>query len=209
MAALAEQPTFELPQDITAEDAAWARISTPFGADKLRAFLADPQRLLRINPLLEFQEWSQPGPGRYHMTIRNLSNGKDLATDISIEESPEGIRLIYAEGLKACTLLRVEPNGETADLLLVDDYGRLSEEERRARLDEVDKSLEAWARGIREYLVGMRRWSWFPPWRWYMRRLWQPMKPSARRISSMLIWITALEFVAFLAVVAIFVARSV
>jgi hypothetical protein len=86
----------------------------------------------------------------------------------------------------------------------VDDYSRLPAAEREQRMDEVDRSLTAWGRGLYTYLAQVRRWGWCPPWRWYMRRLWVPMKPMARRISWMLIMINAVFFVLFLLVALIF-----
>ena len=43
-----------------------------------------------------------------------------------------------------------------------------------------------------------------PGWKFYMRRIWQPMKPMARRICFILMVVTAAEFIVFLLVFAVF-----
>jgi hypothetical protein len=89
--------------------------------------------------------------------------------------------------------------------VIVDDYEGLPEAERAARLAEVDKSLLAWGRALRKYFLRLARWSWVPGWRWYLRRVWIPMRPMARRI-VWLIWIvTLLEFAFFLFLILILV----
>ncbi|MES9902269.1 MAG: hypothetical protein ABW168_06250 [Sedimenticola sp.] len=50
-----------------------------------------------------------------------------------------------------------------------------------------------WGEDLQAYLVHWNRWSGFAPWRWYMRRIWLPMKPSARRITYILLWISLVE----------------
>ncbi|HLD14446.1 MAG TPA: hypothetical protein VJB18_07005, partial [Burkholderiales bacterium] len=85
-----------------------------------------------------------------------------------------------------------------------DDYDRLSEAERAQRVAEVDKSLSAWGEALRTYFLRLQRWSWLPGWRWYLRRVWVPMKPSARRIVWLLYLITVVEFFFFLFVLLIY-----
>ena len=58
---------------------------------------------------------------------------------------------------------------------------------------------------MRVYFKRMKRWSWLPGWRWYIHRVWVPMKPSARRIVWLLYLITVAEFFFFLFVLLIFV----
>ena len=69
-------------------------------------------------------------------------------------------------------------------------------DERRARAGEIDLSLNAWGRALHSYFGAWARWRWLGPWRWYMRRVWQPMKPSARRIVWMIWVISAFELFA-------------
>ncbi len=187
------------------QDSAWVAIETPFDAGQLKDFLDDIERLYRINSLIEFEEWRNNGNGKYLFKVKNLSNGKSLETDLDVEADEGGVNASYSSGLKRATQFRIKPNPDgLASLVITDDYGGLPAEEREARIDEVDKSLVQWGHDIHRYLHQWKRWSWLPGWRWYMRRVWQPMKPSARRISYMLIMITLAEFVLFLFVFMIF-----
>jgi len=193
----------ELP--VAAEDAAWIRVDTLLDAARLRRFCENLERLYRINPLLEFKSWRQTGPDRHHVELNNLSNGREESLDLTRETlSDLEFRVHYAQGIKSCTWFRIEPHEHGSALLIVDDYSRLPQEEREKRLEEVDRSLTAWGRGLYTYLRFEKRWSWFPPWRWYMRRMWVPMKPMARRVSWMLILINGVFFVLFLFIALIF-----
>ena len=187
------------------EDAAWVTIETPFEAAKLRSFLEDVERLYRINSLLVFEELRQTGDNQYFLKAKNLSNGKLIETSLDLEPADDGITVRYSHGLRNATTFRVEaqPDG-TAKLVVTDDYSGASLTEREARIDEVDKSLVQWGRSLHRYLQQWKRWSWVPGWKFYMRRIWQPMKPMARRIAFLLIVITVAEFVIFLFVFTIF-----
>jgi hypothetical protein len=187
------------------EDAAWVTIETPFDAAELRSFLDDVERLYRINSLLVFEDWRQTGETGYRLRAKNLSNGRLLDTELDVEATSDGITVRYSEGLKAATRFRVEPQPDgSAKLIVTDDYSGTAPDEREARIDEVDKSLVEWGRNLHRYLHQWKKWSWAPGWKFYMRRVWQPMKPMARRICFILIVVTAAEFVLFLLVFAIF-----
>ena len=187
------------------QDAAWVTIETPFDADWLEEFIGDIERLYRINSLMEFQELHQTSHGEYHLDAKNLSNGKTLETNLSIIPGKNKVHVIYSDGLKTSTKFHInlKPGGK-AELVITDEYGGTSPKEREARIDEADKSLVQWGRDIHRYLRLWKRWSRVPGWKWYMRRVWQPLKPSARRISFMLIMITLVEFIIFLMIFAIF-----
>ena len=187
------------------QDVAWVTIETPFDGGHLKDFLGDIERLYRINSLTEFEEWRNNGNGKYLFRAKNLSNGKNVETGLDVAVSESGVNVSYSSGLKTATRFRTEPNADgLASLVITDDYGGTPAEVRKSRIDEVDKSLEQWGRDIHRYLHQWKRWSWLPGWRWYMRCVWQPMKPSARRISFMIIMITLAEFVMFLFVFLIF-----
>jgi hypothetical protein len=177
------------------------RVATPLSVKSLREFCRDLERLYRINPLLEFIEWRKIGPNQYYLGANNLSNDQEIATEIYREESNEGFKLSYSKGLKSATFIRIEKDFQRSALVLIDDYSGLSEAERTQRLAEVDRSLEHWGRELFRYLQIWQRWHWFPPFRWYMRRVWQPMKPSARRIAYMLIVVSLFELLAFFVIV--------
>ncbi len=187
------------------EDAAWVTIETPFDAVELRPFLDDVERLYRINSLLVFEDWRQIDATHYRLQAKNLSNDRLLDLELDVETDDDGIVVRYSEGLKTATRFRVEPRPDgSANLIVTDDYSGTSPDEREARIDEVDKSLVEWGRSLHRYLRQWKKWSWVPGWKFYMRRVWQPMKPMARRICFILIVVTAAEFVAFLFVFTIF-----
>jgi hypothetical protein len=181
-----------------AEDRAWATIRTALRPADLRAFCRDLERLYRINPYIEFRVWKETAPGQVHTEFRNLSNQRDYSLDLRlVPESDSTFSVRYAQGIKAATHFEIQVTGQGSNLTITDDYSRLTTQERTQRLDEVDKSLPAWGQAIFDYLRRHQRWGWIAPWRWYMRRVWVPMKPSARRIVWLLVLITAVEFLFF------------
>lgn len=202
----------DLTPPLPSEDIAWVRIATPLSTENLHEFCRDLERLLRINPMLEFIDWRQIAPNRYYLKAKNLSNDKIIATELNSEETKDGFKISYSEGIKSATIIRIERNqedkGNGAILVLIDDYSRFTESERKQRLAEVDSSLETWGKYLYSYLQNWQRWYWFPPYRWYMRHVWQPMKPSARRIAYMLIIITLFELLAFLVIVGVKIANA-
>lgn len=177
------------------EDKAWASFQTPLSAEALREFCQDIERLFRINPFLEFEEWRQSGKQEYRFSGRNLSQQEPFAfaLTLNIEPTQDGLLIRYDQGIKRNTHLAVEPAPEGSKLTITEDYSGLSEEERQTRLHEVDKSLSTWANDLQAFISLWQRWSWLAPWRWYMRRIWQPLKPMGRRIVYMFIWITIVE----------------
>jgi len=187
------------------EDAAWVTIETPFSSAELRTFLDDIERLYRINPMLEFEEFQQTGDRQYQLKAKNLSNGKPLETGLEVKYSDDSVTVRYNAGLKSSTSFRVDDEaGGCAKLVVTDDYSGSSLAERESRIDEVDKSLMYWGNSLYRYLHQWKRWSWLPGWQFYMCKIWQPMKPAARRISYILIIITLAEFVLFLMVFTVF-----
>lgn len=203
---MTETHTTEVPPiPVDADDAAWACVNTPLPAERLIAFCRkDVERLFRINPMYEFEAWTPSEGGSTCFKARNLSNDQTIDTELQIEQLDTGLRVVYLSGLKRSTEFRVETTPEGSRLAVVEEYRELDETEREARIGEVDKSLVPWANYLQEYLVKWNRWGWFPPWRWYMRKVWQPMTPSARRITYMILWITFAEIIAFLLVFLVF-----
>jgi hypothetical protein len=193
-------------------DRAWVRIATGLSPAALLAFCQDAERILRINSMYEFEEWRAEGEGRFFMQVRNLSNGHNFATHIRAEPCSDGLRIVYATGLKTATEFRVEPAGPDdkpaasggGTLVVIDDYSGTPEADRRARAGEIDKSLVWWGHDLHRYLRHWARWSGFGPWRWYMHRVWLPMKPKARRITFVLIVITVFELLVGVLAIAFF-----
>lgn len=197
-------PPLSVPLDST--DVAWVAVPAPQPPEVLAALLRDVEAILRVNPFLTFSVWQPIGAGRFHAEFDNESNGQKVAVDIEVEPGPGlGLTLRYASGLKRRTVFAIEPLGSGSRLVIVDDYEGVPAAERQQRLAEVDKSLLAWGHALRKYFLRLKRWGWLPGWRWYLRRVWVPMKPSARRI-VWLIWIvTLLEFAFFLFLILILV----
>jgi hypothetical protein len=188
------------------EDAAWVTIESPFDKAWMRRFIADTERVMRINSLMEYTAWDDEGGGAFRISGKNLGLDREFLNRLVTETLDDGVRVLYDTGLKASTTFRLEP-GKTPDssiLVITDDYSAVPAEERAQRLDEVDSTLVRWGHDIHRYLRQWKRWSSVPGWRWYMNRVWLPAKPSIRRISFMLIAITTLEFITFLAVFLIF-----
>jgi hypothetical protein len=188
------------------EDAAWVTIETPLSLEQLRIFIRDPERLFRINSLLEIERWEMLANDRIAFEAFNLSNGRHLKSELSLEWIDKGWRINYDSLLKRSTSVRLAPaKNHGSTLIITDDYAGVEESQRRQRLDEVDHSLNQWGRDLHTYLQSWQRWSWLPLWRWYMQRVWQPMKPSARRITRMIVWITLAEMALVLLLIAILV----
>lgn len=199
-------PAAPPPLDINLQDAAWVRVPTTLAPEALSALLADTAVLLRLNPYYYFKTWRQVAPDRLEVAFENQSNNQSLTTGITATPGPgSGMTLAYDTGLKRRTFFSVETTDGGSTLVITDDYGGWTEEERKQRENEIDKSLLAWGEAFRVYLLRIQRYSRIPGWRWYMRRVWMPMKPSARRIVWLLYLITVVEFAFFLFVLLIWV----
>ena len=197
-------PAPKLPTD--SRDVAWVAIPALQPPAELAPHLRDVEVLLRVNPYYYFSAWRKIGPDAYHVELENQSNQQKLALDLYVTPGPEqGLTISYRQGLKKRTYFTIEPLGTGSRLVITDDYEAVPESEREARMSEVDKSLKAWGEALRLYFLRLKRWSWVPGWRWYMRRVWVPMKPSARRIVWLLFLITVVEFLFFLFVLLIYV----
>jgi hypothetical protein len=186
------------------EDSAWVTVPTPWPVDELRGFCGDLEMLFRLNPYYYFERWETLGPDRFRAQFENQSNKQKLSVEIERNAGPDaGFTVLYQGSLKRRTLFVPEPATQGSQLTVIDDYAGLSHEEREQRMAEVDKSLLAWGEALRVYFLRLKRWSWIPGWRWYMRRVWAPMKPSSRRIVWLLYLITVAEFFFFLFVLLI------
>ena len=182
-------------QTTQSEDAAWASFQTLLSRDELQKFCRDVERLFRINPYLEFSQWEQTGDHQFHFSGKNSSQEPafEFSYLLSVMETSDGMVINYQGGLKTSTTFKIEPGDQGAKLTIIEDYSGSTKEERETRLNEVDKSLLTWANNLQRYLYNWHRWSWLALWRWYMRRIWQPLKPMGRRIVYMFIWISIVE----------------
>ncbi len=190
---------------VPSRDAAWVTVPVPQDAGTLARLCRDVEVLYRVNPYSYFSVWKQTGPASYHAEFENQSNQQKLVLDFEVAPGPgPGFTVNYAGGLKKRTLFTIEPAAAGSRLIITDDYEGLTTEERAARSAEADKSLHAWGVALRAYFLRLKRWSWLPGWRWYIRRVWIPMKPSARRIVWLFYLITVAEFFFFLFVLLIY-----
>jgi len=153
------------------------------------------ERLFRINPYLEFEKWEKKSQQTYNMIAINRSQTPSFKIDtkLKVQNLINGLEIRYSNGIKSSTMLFVEPANQGSKLTITDNYEPKSKQERLAHLHEVDKSLTKWAEEIQQYLIHWKRWSWFAPWRFYKQYVWQSMKPSGRRITYMLLWISVIE----------------
>ncbi len=192
------------PVDST--DAVWASFPVSFPPDVVHRHCRDVEALYRVNPYYYFDVWRKTGPDTFHVEFENQSNKTRLALDlIAIPETGYGLTVVYAGGIKKRTVFAIEPAREGSRITITDDYDLLPPAEREERKSEVDKSLKAWGESLRVYFLRLKRWSWLPGWSWYLRRVWIPMKPSARRIVWLIYLITVAEFFFFLFVLLIYV----
>ena len=166
-------------------DAAWVVLETPLAPAELAAFCGDLERLYRINPFLEFASWEQSAPDRFRAEVLNHSNGQRTVMAATVSRmSDRALRVDYLEGIKKNTCFEVQPTPDGSRLTITDEYAPTGAGARDAA---VDRSLHAWGVALKAYLERDRRWGWIPLLRWYMQRVWLPMKPAARRITFLVL----------------------
>jgi hypothetical protein len=176
-------------------DAAWVILDTPLDPAALAAFCGDVQRLYRTNPFLEFIAWEQEAPDRFRAEILNHSNGRrSVVRGCVTRPSGQTLRVDYAEGLKKSTRFEIQPAPGGSRLTITEEYGPAGAEQ----AGEVDRSLHAWGVALKAHLERDRRWGWLPLYRWAVERVWLPMKPSARRI-TFLVLVIAIADIALIA----------
>lgn len=176
------------------DNTAWATLNTPLSVPALVAFCHDVERLFRINPMLEFKQWVSLGNQRYKIMGRNTSQEQafDFDFEMQIQQRADGVEISYDNGIKTRTSIDILPSAHGSQLKITDFYADDVQAD-SPELKLVDKSLVPWAQYLQQFLMLWHRWSRFGLWRWYMRRIWQPMKPSGRRITYILLWISVVE----------------
>ena len=190
---------------VASSDAAWVAIPSPLPVSGLAELCRDVEAIFRVNPYWYFESWEQTGPATYRTEFDNQSIPQRVAIDFEIVPGPgQGYTVNYRHGIKKRTVFTIEPCAQGSRLTITDDYESLPEPDRSVRTHEVDKSLPAWGEALRRYFMRQRRWSWLPGWRWYMRRVWVPMKPSSRRVVWLIYLVSVAEFFFFLFVLLIY-----
>ena len=168
-------------------DAAWMVLETPLQASELATFCRQLETLYRINPFLEFDAWQQRTPREFRAEFRNHSNGQRVVLDGCVtRESAHAWHIDFAGGLKQSTRFEIEPRPDGSRLTITDQY-RSPEKGVAFAASEVDRSLNAWGVALKAYLERDRRWGWLPMYRTFMRKVWLPMKPAARRITFLVL----------------------
>lgn len=187
-------------------DLASAETELPIAPATIAAFLADVERLLRLNPLLVIERWTPEGPGCFRLVARNESNEQLVDTPVDIEQDATGLTLRYASGLKQATRLRVESVPQGTRLVVTEHYPRI-EDAQDPRVVEVDKSLLPWVAALRRHLLQRARWGRlpliFPVWQWWHEGVMLSMAPRNRRIVRLIVWLSAIEFVVFIGMVVV------
>lgn len=192
---------------IDSGDAAWVSVTTTLPVEQVRQICADIEVIMRLNPYYFFDSWQQQGDS-YEVKYRNQSNNQEIQQSFTVNSDTNELEVIYENSIKNKTVLRIERRDNGTQLTLIDDYSHLGAQEREQRSHEADKSLQAWGESIYTYFERLTKWSWIPGWRTYMRRVWIPMKPSARRVVWFLYLITLAEFAFFLLILAIWVVEQ-
>lgn len=185
-------------------DAAWVVIDTPLDPERLANFCRDLERLYRINPYQEFRHWRNRDASHFDAAFHNLSNAREFDLQLTLDRRSELEFVVYYDrGIKRHTRFQIEPGRVGSRLKITDDYGAAAS---GATVDtgEVDRSLHAWGVALHEYLRREARWGRFAAWRWYMRRVWVPMKPAARRITFIILMVTLAEIALIALVIAIY-----
>lgn len=181
-------------------NAAWVEAEIPLAPAALLEFLADHERFWRLNPWLAIESWHDEGDG---FTLRAHNETNDLRLDVRVwrETLPDGFRVRYGSGLKQSSEVAVTARGAGSLLRVVERYAPLDDAD-DPRAAETDKSLVPWIAALRRHLLARARWGRIPGWRWWNERFMLSMPPRQRGIVRMILWVTSIEFVVFVAAVA-------
>jgi hypothetical protein len=177
------------------ENKAWAEFKTPFSKSILIDFCRDIEQLFRINPYVEIINWEKLNSNDYSIELINHSQEPAfvLKTDMHVLETSNGLIINYVSGIKTNTQIQIEEIPEGSKLTITDHYSLKKTGLQQDDLKKVDKSLTKWAEEIQIFLIQWKHWAWLLPWKYYKQYIWIRMKPSARRVSYMLIIISLIE----------------
>lgn len=181
-------------------DNAWVRVEILASFDEAEAFCRNPEHLFRLNPCLDFEYWQWLSPTAAKVRWFNDSNQIHFQAELVFEVLATGWVCHWQEGIKARTRLEILAEPCKTILMITDEYADIDEAQKRARLQEVDKSLSAWGKGVRDYFQSIARYGWIPGGRFYLSSIWLGLKPRTRRILFMLSWATVADLALFLLV---------
>ncbi|MEO5348796.1 MAG: hypothetical protein H7836_04025 [Magnetococcus sp. YQC-3] len=183
-------------------NSSWITVHLPWmGPEQVAAFVDNLPFLFRLNPFLRLDHWqAEPIPLQNgwsaEIKFLNEMNGLAATRRITLESLPQGWRVHYGSGLKACLEITWQPHATVGSQLTLEEvYHPLPDgQEREILAREVDHSLLPWGAAVRRHLLWQSRLGWCPPVRWYLQ--WLPsLTPSQRRITRLLLWSTLLEMV--------------
>lgn len=149
--------------------------------------------------MLNVRHWRFLDANRYFFAGQNISQPMpfDFELILTVRQLSNGLQIEYDQGVKSRTTFTIGPiralPGSSSSLTITDYYDGLPESERVQQIHRIDKSISIWAHDLQRYLFNWHRWSNYRLWRWYMQRIWQPMTPMGRRITAILLWVTAFE----------------
>lgn len=195
-----------MAEPVSADNAAWVGIELPLAPQQALDYVRNIERLLRLNPHLDIDRFAGEAEGRYRLEGLNEMNGLAVSCGLTLQDGgADGFSLRYDSGLKLATEVKAAARGGGTLLTVRETY---RQPENEAQLAEVDRSLTPWGIAVRRHFLGLARWGRLPGYRWWRERIWLSMRPRERRIVRLIAWITALEFVVFLLVLAILVIES-
>lgn len=198
-------PSAEEGREESPDNAAWVDIDLPQPAHEMAAYLRDVERLLRLNPHLEFRRIAAV-PGGLELEALNEMNGRAVSQRLTFRKiGPWSFALDCDRGLKQSIEVTVEARGAGSRLRILEAYRQPQND---AELAEIDRSLTPWGQSLRRHFVGLARWGRLPGYRWWHERIWPNMRPRERRIVRLIAWIAVLEFAFFLLVLAVYVAEA-
>lgn len=187
-------------------DAAWAAVELAVPVDSVCKLLDDPLLLLRLNPCMEFEHLDRLPGGRLSLAAFNESNDCRLVTEVELTHQPEPPQLVlrYAQGIKRESRFQVEATAAGTRLTITEVYA--TPNTGTTPPADVDHSLLPWLAALRRHLERRARYGALPGHRWLTEVFWPSMPPRHRRIAWLITWTTALEFLIFVAVLAIYLA---
>ena len=177
-------------------NAAWVKIPTRLNACELFGICTHIERLLRLNPYVHFEYWEQPGQNEIKAKWINHSNVEAFTVDtsLSVAYEEQEIKISYLSGIKTETYFIIEPSEQGATLAIVDNYS----EDGEKKLSEVDKSLQTWGNALKRFFDHYIYLKKIPSIDIAIDRFWIRLSPMARRVTYILLVITAVEIVALL-----------
>ncbi len=175
------------------ENAAWVTIPTRLTPKQLIDFCSPVERLYRLNPYLKIYSWQQLEDKSWNVDWENFSAEQPQRNliQITVKRFENEWQIYYRSGMKRKSLVIVEPDDAGSKLTIVDDYG--DSDDRDAKY--VDRSLHGWAQALKRFFDRYVYLQHIPLMKSIIDRFWIRLNPMGRRITYILLVITAVEFI--------------